>query len=70
MQKWEYLQKSVSRHITALSGATAWKSEVNLPQLGKEGWELVSLVPISTTIGSSFSGATTEVLYTFKRPIE
>ena len=41
-------------------------------QLGADGWELVSVTPVSTFAGDSTSagvgGATTELLYWFKRP--
>jgi len=37
-------------------------------KLGKEGWELVAVTPISTEDDSA--GMTKELLFTFKKPIE
>lgn len=41
-------------------------------QLGAEGWEMVSVTPVSSFAGDSSNagvgGATTEMLYWFKRP--
>jgi len=36
--------------------------------LGKSGWELASVTPIASCPASGFTGQTTELLFTFKRP--
>jgi hypothetical protein len=37
-------------------------------ELGAQGWELISIVPSSTVVSAMTSGATTELLWVFKRP--
>jgi hypothetical protein len=39
-------------------------------QLGKDGWELVAIVPKSTLASSTTSGLTSEILWVFKRPVK
>ena len=69
MQKWEYLQKSINRGNPLFGRIGEWKKEdFSLTQLGNEGWELVSLTPISSAF--AWPGFTDEVIFTFKRPIE
>lgn len=41
---------------------------VKLKELGDSGWELVSVVPQSTSVGESYAGFTSEVIWLFKRP--
>lgn len=36
-------------------------------QLGAQGWELVSVTPISSYAGENYAGATSEVFFLFKR---
>jgi len=43
------------------TGRTQWNT---LTDLASKGWELVDVTPI--TVG----GTTSEILYTFKRPVE
>ncbi len=39
-----------------------------LKELGESGWELVSVVPQSTSVGEAYAGFTSEVIWLFKRP--
>ena len=39
-----------------------------LTQLGEQGWELVSMIPVSDHDGASFAGQTSSVRFVFKRP--
>lgn len=53
-----------------------WANQPNsdvdrIQELGKKGWELVSVTPIVTSSTShGGGGVTTQILCTFKRPIE
>jgi len=40
-----------------------------IEEMGEAGWELVGVTPIATGIGNH-SGITSQLLFTFKRPIE
>lgn len=69
MQPWEY--KVVHRSRTVQSGAAGqWDSGVvgQLPELGDEGWELVTVVPRSSVGGNAIAGVTSDELWVFKRP--
>jgi hypothetical protein len=71
MQKWDY--KIIYRlrgGNSPISGgaATAWNQDVELPQLGAQGWELVVIVPRSGIAGEAWSGFTNEEMWIFKRP--
>ena len=39
-----------------------------LNQLGEQGWELVSMIPVSDQDGASIAGRTSSVRFIFKRP--
>jgi hypothetical protein len=67
MQKWEYHQEMLTRKAKGF-GVTEWKDIVSLNQIGEEGWELVSILPIASD--RYRSGFTTEIVYTFKRSID
>jgi len=47
------------------SGKSVWDS---IEEYGEEGWELVSVTPITENTGDS--SYTNYLLYTFKKPIE
>ena len=81
-QKWEYTavttnirdskgKKVYSRAVQRFrqkkskDGKTTWDNIINL---GEEGWELVSVTPI--TGNNADWSYTTYLVYTFKRPIE
>lgn len=87
MQRWEY--KSVLRtrgwpapkKNEAFVSGGSWNVDLeSIFALGNEGWELVSIVPISNVQGnkqtwwgaggetSDFAGFTNEQLWVFKRP--
>ena len=64
MQRWEYLTKTRKRN----SSTSKWSDNLDwLPELGAEGWELVSVVTRSES--RAWSGFTTEELWVFKRPV-
>ncbi len=68
MQKWEYLAMTVKRDVGGLfSGVGDWQGQLDLTQIGEEGWELVSTVPHSDEIGHH-AGFTSSILWVFKRP--
>ncbi len=71
MQKWDYKTITVKRNIKVEIltnySVTPWQPTLNLQQLGEEGWELVSVVPISDSSGSGF---THQLQYVFKRQKE
>lgn len=69
MQPWEY--KVLHRSRSVQSGAAGqWDSGVvgQLPELGEQGWELVTVVPRSSVGGCSSAGVTSDELWVFKRP--
>lgn len=77
MQKWEYQEIRIHRvyrrnhlGLGGQDGATveAWNPLVNLPKLGDDGWEMVSVVPISTRAGEYWAGVTDDLIFYFKRP--
>lgn len=43
---------------------------LKLRDLGLHGWELITIVPRSSVISVLTSGATTEELWVFKRPVK
>jgi hypothetical protein len=73
---WEYTSFSRWRGFKgSLSGrheATDWDHSITseMIQLGKEGWELVAVVPRSGIAGEDSSGFTSEELWVFKRPAQ
>jgi hypothetical protein len=71
MQRWEYqtitLKREYKTNIITGASVTNWNSTINLQQLGEEGWELVSVVPIAD-FQSDYSGFTHQLQYIFKRP--
>ena len=83
MQKWDYnfyvtsiqQEERVSFNSTASMVWTKRKNETvtamdEIRKMGIEGWELVSVTPVSTSTGSDFAGVTREILFTFKRPVD
>jgi len=74
MQKWEYLVRQ--RRING-DPSTLWdkkhaypdgKTETDLIQLlGEEGWELVSVTPITSSSMWQYA-VTKDLVFTFKRP--
>lgn len=77
MQKWEYKSMSIERGFY-LNQARPWATAFNLNELGAEGWELVSVVPLSSLLskplpgdmGGTSAGFTSELFFYFKRPVK
>lgn len=65
MPKWEYYAFTMSRNVKLLSMGD-WSEMPDLQRLGEEGWELVSVAPVSDYYGSG-SGATNHLVFYFKR---
>jgi hypothetical protein len=91
MQQWEYMTFIQRRGWRdrekdgPFSFTGAWNPDIlpELPKLGKEGWELVSVVAQSSVVGGwevstmpktsialDYAGLTTERLWVFKRPLD
>lgn len=70
MQQWEYklvTHETKKMHkdpapLEAMSGA--------LNDLGQQGWELVSVAPLSTTQGLDLGGSTKAYTFVLKRPVQ
>ena len=85
MQRWEYKSISVARAAANLIGWTVpdwslWTEDdkplsapvslgPKLKQLGDQGWELVSVIPISNHTATGTAGFTSQMIYFFKRPV-
>lgn len=69
MQAWEY--KVIHRQRQVRAGAVdSWDTNVisQLPRLGAEGWELITILPRSSEGGAPSAGVTSDELWVFKRP--
>ena len=68
MQKWEYkiITHETKKLLAKHESLDAMSDTVN--QLGQEGWELVSVAPLSTTQGLDLGGSTKAFTFVFKRP--
>lgn len=68
MPKFEYIQ-----FVPEMKGFITKKAAPDtiekINALGLEGWELVSVTPISGTTGASYGSSTAVIVYTFKRPL-
>ncbi|SHL20378.1 protein of unknown function [Anaerocolumna jejuensis DSM 15929] len=62
MKKWEYSILKISMDLND-------NDEIEVNNFGKEGWEIVSVTPITNSIvgGGSY---TSSVIFTFKRELE
>jgi len=71
MQKWEYKALSLSRGYKHGFGSNAhagsWEGDLDMQKMGEDGWELVSVVPISSFFENG-DGFTSELYFYFKRP--
>ena len=73
MKHWEYLQ--ITRAYDVNTRSWSWEDDreasptplERLNHLGRKGWELVSVVPLSIWNGYSGSGQTTAVTWYLKR---
>lgn len=70
MQKWEYNTIKQAREFKGTLGGNLeeWHPQIDLTMLGKDGWELVAVVPESSRDGQIFAGTTTNLMWVFKRP--
>jgi hypothetical protein len=80
MTKWEYKVLMRARAV-AEANTGGWRSGTDwdppdfldqLPKLGQEGWELVTVTPRSGLAHSTqgVAGLTTQEIWVFKRPID
>lgn len=69
MQPWEY---KVLHRVRRVSGTRvgAWDEPIvaQLPALGEEGWELVTVITRASEPGGMSAGVTTDEMWVFKRP--
>ena len=69
MQPWEY---KVLHRVRPIRGSKVggWDEPIvsELPGLGEEGWELVTVITRSSEPGSLTGGITTDEMWVFKRP--
>jgi hypothetical protein len=80
-QRWEYKWISVARAAKTAGDWTIWSENDNplstpvaigskIRELGDQGWELISVTPISNHAGGvDIAGFTSQVSYFFKRPL-
>ena len=75
-QTWEY--KAVVLNRTILHPEFTWMEDskelpgapnmvLKAKELGDQGWELVSITPLSSQTGEGYTGFTNSILYWFKR---
>lgn len=69
MQAWEYKVLHRVRQIRA-GRIDAWDEPIvaQLPALGEEGWELITVITRSSEPGGLSAGVTTDEMWVFKRP--
>jgi hypothetical protein len=69
MQPWEYKVLHRVRQIRAAK-VSGWDEPIvaQLPALGEEGWELVTVITRASEPGSISAGVTTDEMWVFKRP--
>lgn len=70
MQQWEYeiVTHETKKLHKKQEPLDAMSDTVN--HLGQEGWELVSVAPLSTTQGLDLGGSTKAFTFVFKRPVQ
>ncbi len=70
MQQWQYkLVTQETKKLLKEDGTLDAISET-LNDLGQQGWELVSVAPLSTTQGLDLGGSTKAYTFVFKRPVQ
>jgi hypothetical protein len=69
MARWEYRTFEQFRSTKGIFGLEFrdWMPQIDLAGLGQEGWELISITPVSSGLGLGNSGCTTELVWVFKR---
>ncbi len=85
MQKWEYflfcsevcVKPSAMFQMEESDARRIWANHPNsdlakIEELGKQGWEMISVTPIVTSAPteSGLGGTTRQILFSFKRPLE
>ncbi|MCO5177218.1 MAG: hypothetical protein M9890_09645 [Thermomicrobiales bacterium] len=70
MQAWEYRVFHRQREVTMGEVTSGWDENIvaMLPELGAAGWELITVLPRSSSGGAVNAGMTTDELWIFKRP--
>ncbi|HMM41504.1 MAG TPA: hypothetical protein PKA95_06345 [Thermomicrobiales bacterium] len=70
MQRWEYRVFHRQRTVSMGEITSGWDENIvgMLPELGDNGWELVTVLPRSSIGGETNAGITTDELWVFKRP--
>lgn len=70
MQKWQYkIVTYETKKLLKEEDAQETMSET-VNDLGQDGWELVSIAPLSTTQGLDLGGSTKAFTFVFKRPLQ
>ncbi len=72
MTRWDYRLIHRSREFAGFGKrAQSWTVEMEelLPELGREGWELVAVSSSSSWTGDAYAGLTTDEEWVFKRPV-
>lgn len=69
MQKWEY-KVIIRQRQSGFFTDNNWSVNMCdfLPEMGEEGWELVSVLPLSSEYGEGKAGFTSDEKWVFKRP--
>jgi len=83
MQAWEYTSLIIARGAINNGQFSVWYEatgenvkELSLPvsvpakaqELGNQGWELISVTPVSNHTSTGTAGFTSQIIYIFKRP--
>jgi len=70
VQKWQYkIVTYETKKLLKEEDAQETMSET-VNDLGQDGWELVSIAPLSTTQGLDLGGSTKAFTFVFKRPLQ
>jgi hypothetical protein len=78
MDQWEYqilivdMAKSMRgiNHMWEIRGSDGLTDWDRLQNMGRDGWELVSQVPIIGQFGLAPTSVTTQIIFTFKRKLQ
>lgn len=70
MQLWEYKFLTHDTKKLAKNDGPLDAMSDTANGLGQEGWELVSVAPLSTTQGLDLGGSTRAFVFMFKRPVQ
>jgi hypothetical protein len=68
MEKWEY--KIFTPEMKGwIVKKVANNTSEELDALGKEGWELINVTPVTANMGTSWGGTTASFVFFFKRRV-